>query len=269
MHNSIPADWLQPDWPAPAQVHALCTTRTGGYSAAPYDSLNLGTHVGDDLAMVQANRALLQQALGRRPVFLEQVHGTACVALTPDLPDGTQADACSLRAGQTGLACTIMVADCLPILLCDTAGSWVAAAHAGWRGLAGTQGQGVVEATLAEFYASKVPLAATEYAQAAPEIIAWLGPCIGPEAFEVGDEVRAAFVAAQPQASVHFVPHGDGKWLASLCGLARQRLAAAGVSRVYGNDGSNAWCTVNQPSRFFSHRRDRVSGRFAACIWLD
>jgi polyphenol oxidase len=272
MNNSdkaIPAEWLQPEWPAPPQVHALCTTRTGGYSSAPYDSLNLGTHVGDDLATVQANRALLQEALGRRPVFLEQVHGTACVPLTADVPDGTQADACSLQAGQTGLACTIMVADCLPVLLCDTAGSWVAAAHAGWRGLAGVRGQGVLESILAAFYASKVPLAVMEYAQEAPEIIAWLGPCIGPQAFEVGDEVRATFVAADPQASVHFVPHGAGKWLANLSGLARQRLQAAGVSRVYGNDGSPAWCTVGQPLRFFSHRRDRVSGRFAACIWLD
>jgi polyphenol oxidase len=269
MHNSIPSDWLQPDWPAPPQVRALCTTRTGGYSAAPYDSLNLGTHVGDDAAKVQANRALLQQALGRRPVFLEQVHGTACVPLTADVPDGTQADACSLHQGQAGLACTIMVADCLPILLCDTAGSWVAAAHAGWRGLAGAQGQGIAEATLADFYASKWPLARTDTSPAAPEVIAWLGPCIGPQAFEVGDDVRAAFVADYPQADAHFVPHGAGKWLASLSGLARQRLQAAGVDRVYGNDGSNAWCTVNQPSRFFSHRRDRVSGRFAACIWLD
>lgn len=272
MPKTMPADWIRPDWPAPPQVRALCTTRTGGYSAAPYDSLNLGTHVGDDLAKVQANRAVLQHAMGRRPVFLEQVHGTACVALTPDLPDGTQADACSLTPGQAGLAglaCTIMVADCLPILLCDTTGSWVAAAHAGWRGLAGAQGRGVVEATLAEFYASKVPLAGVDVARAAPEVIAWLGPCIGPQAFEVGDEVRAAFVADHLQASAHFVPQGAGKWLANLSGLARQRLLAAGVNRVYGNDGSPDWCTVGQASRFFSHRRDRVSGRFAACIWLD
>jgi polyphenol oxidase len=269
MPKTIPTDWLQPDWPAPPQVRALCTTRAGGYSAAPYDSLNLGTHVGDALEKVLANRALLQQAVGRRPVFLEQVHGTACVALTPDLPDGTQADACSLTADQAGLACTIMVADCLPILLCDAAGSWVAAAHAGWRGLAGAQGRGVVETTLAEFYASKVPLAGLDVAPVAPEIIAWLGPCIGPQAFEVGDEVRAAFVADHPQAQAYFVPHGAGKWLANLSGLARQRLEAAGVSRVYGNNGSPDWCTVGQPSRFFSHRRDRVSGRFAACIWLD
>ena len=268
----MPTHWLQPDWPAPPQVRALCTTRTGGSSAAPYDSLNLGTHVGDDLAEVQANRAVLRHAMGRRPVFLEQVHGTACVALTPDLPDGTQADACSLTAGQAGLAglaCTLMVADCLPILLCDTTGSWVAAAHAGWRGLAGAQGRGVVETTLANVYAPKVPLAGVDVARAAPEVIAWLGPCIGPQAFEVGDVVRAAFVADHPQASAHFVPHGAGKWLANLSGLARQRLLAAGVNRVYGNDGSPDWCTVGQASRFFSHRRDRVSGRFAACIWLD
>ncbi|MDZ7936821.1 MAG: peptidoglycan editing factor PgeF [Rhodoferax sp.] len=269
----MPNDWLRPDWPAPSQVRALCTTRGGGYSAAPYDSLNLGTHVGDDPAAVRVNRALLQRALGRRPVFLDQVHGTDCVALTAQLPDGTRADACSLTADAaaetSGLACTIMVADCLPVLLCDTAGTWVAAAHAGWRGLAGSQGRGIVEATLPTPYASKQPLALMAIAQEAPEIIAWMGPCIGPQAFEVGDEVRAAFVAAHPQATLHFAPHGPGKWLANLSALARQRLHAAGVSRVYGNDGSPEWCTVGQPSRFFSHRRDRVSGRFAACIWLD
>lgn len=276
MRESIPTDWLQPDWPAPRQVRALCTTRGGGHSPAPYDSLNLGTHVGDDPANVQANRALLQRALGRRPVFLEQVHGTDCVALTADTPDGMQADACYLTAAsvnkvdaEPNLACTIMVADCLPILLCDTTGTWVAAAHAGWRGLAGTQGRGVVETTLAKVYGSNRPLAAVDTAQAAPEVIAWLGPCIGPEAFEVGDEVRATFLETDPQASLHFVPHGPGKWFANLSALARQRLLAAGVSRVYGNDGSPPWCTVGQPSRFFSHRRDRVSGRFAACIWLD
>jgi polyphenol oxidase len=269
MNRSFPTDWLQPDWPAPPQVKALCTTRAGGHSAAPYDSLNLGTHVGDEMAKVEANRALLQQALGRRPIFLEQVHGMACVALAPDVPDGTQADACTLSADQAGLACTIMVADCLPILFCDTAGTWVAAAHAGWRGLAGVAGRGIAEATLETFYESKRPLAPVNNAGIATEIIAWLGPCIGPQAFEVGDEVRAAFVANHPQASVHFSPHGADKWLANLSGLARQRLQAAGVSRVYGNDGSAAWCTAGQPSRFFSHRRDRVSGRFAACIWLD
>ena len=263
---SVPTDWLVPSWPAPRGVKTLFTTRSGGQSRPPYDLLNLGTHVGDDLADVLANRAVLQRALGVRPVFLEQVHGTQVQVLAADTPDGTQADAC--LATQPGVACTIMVADCLPILLCDTTGTWVAAAHAGWRGLAGQGGVGVVESTLASVYASNLALAPVDIAQAAPETIAWLGPCIGPTAFEVGDEVRQAFVDVAPEASVCFVQAGPGKWLANLSALARQRLQAAGIHAIYGNDGSTPWCTVSNPSRFFSHRRDRVSGRLAACIWL-
>ena len=268
---SVPApgflpNWLVPDWPAPAGVNAVFTTRQGGQSRTPYDSLNLGTHVGDALADVLANRAVLQRALGVRPVFLEQVHGTQVQALTSDTPDGAVADAC--LSTQPGLACTIMVADCLSILLCDASGRWVAAAHAGWRGLAGQGGVGVLESTLAAVYASNRALAPANSAQKAPEIIAWLGPCIGPMAFEVGDEVRAAFVAGDAAAGTCFAPASPGKWLADLPALARRRLAAAGVMAVYGNDGSAPWCTVNNPSHFFSHRRDRVSGRLAACIWL-
>ncbi|MBX9818627.1 MAG: peptidoglycan editing factor PgeF, partial [Burkholderiaceae bacterium] len=237
-----------------------------GQSRPPYDSLNLGTHVGDVLADVQANRAVVQRALGVRPVFLEQVHGTQVQTLAPDMPDGATADACVSM--QPGLACTIMVADCLPILLCDDSGTWVAAAHAGWRGLAGQGGVGVVESTLAAIYASNQALAHADAARVAPEIIAWLGPCIGPTAFEVGDEVRQAFVDGCLAAAGCFVPAGPGKWRANLPALARQRLQAAGVKAVYGNDGSTPWCTVSNPSRFFSHRRDRVSGRLATCIWL-
>jgi YfiH family protein len=263
---SAPADWLVPDWPAPSGVKALCTTRNGGQSRPPYDLLNLGTHVGDTLADVQANRGVLQQALGVRPVFLEQVHGTQVQLLNATTPDGTPADAC--LATERGVACTIMVADCLPILLCDASASWVAAAHAGWRGLAGQGGVGVVESTMAAVYASNRALAHVDAAQAAPEIIAWLGPCIGPAAFEVGDEVRLAFVGGTPDAADCFAPASPGKWWANLPALARQRLRAAGIHAVYGNDGSTPWCTVSNPSRFFSHRRDRVSGRLAACIWL-
>nr|WP_315493366.1 peptidoglycan editing factor PgeF [uncultured Rhodoferax sp.] len=263
---SFSAGWMVPDWPAPLGVKALFTTRSGGRSRSPYDSLNLGTHVGDDVADVRANRAVLQRALGVRPVFLEQVHGIQVQVLAADTPDGTQADAC--LSTQPGVACTIMVADCLPILLCDTGGTWVAAAHAGWRGLAGQGGVGVVESTLAEVYASNRALATVDIAQAAPETIAWVGPCIGPTAFEVGDEVRQAFVDVASEASACFVPAGPGKWLANLPALARQRLQAAGIHAIYGNDGSTPWCTVSNPSRFFSHRRDRVSGRLAACIWL-
>jgi len=189
------------------------------------------------------------------------VHGWQVLELADDTPDDAVADACTATAPD--LACTVMVADCLPILLCDTRGTTVAAAHAGWRGLAGQGGRGVVEAVCASF-GSPAP---ENTAQVAPEIIAWLGPCIGPQAFEVGAEVRAAFVADLPRAASAFVPLPSGKWLANLPLLARQRLLAAGVHGIYGNDGSPSWCTVTNPSRFFSYRRDRVTGRQAACIW--
>jgi YfiH family protein len=256
-------EWLIPDWPAPAGVHALCTTRLGGVSGAPYDSLNLGDHVGDNPAHVAANRAILQQAIGAKPVFLNQVHGTQVLRLEAGTPHASVADACV--TDQPGIACTIMVADCLPVLFTTTDGVWVGAAHAGWRGLAGSEGVGVLEATLKAFNA----LALMNQGQVDAKIIAWLGPCIGSQAFEVGDEVRAAFVDQQAQAEQMFVPLGGGKWLANLAGLARQRLATLGITQVFGNNGSADWCTVTQSSRFFSHRRDRVSGRLAVCIWRD
>ena len=256
-------DWLLPVWSAPAHVRAVCTTRNGGVSASPYDSLNLGTHVGDDASAVAANRDRLQQAVGAKPVFLNQVHGTQLVELDRDTPDGASADGVYTR--QRGVACTIMVADCLPVLLCDVQGTQVAAVHAGWRGLAGTRGAGVLEQVYKQFR----PLALVDTAHVAPELIAWLGPCIGPTAFEVGAEVVEALIQAHPQALACFTPHAPGKWLANLPALARQRLAALGVTEVFGNDGSAPWCTVGNPLRFFSHRRDRVSGRLAACIWLE
>ncbi len=257
------SDWLQPDWPAPANVRAVCTTRNGGVSAAPYGSLNLGSHVGDDVSKVAHNRRLLQDALGAKPVFLNQVHGTDMLALAHATSDGASADGAYTR--NQGLACTIMVADCLPVLLCDAGGTQVAAVHAGWRGLAGDDGIGILEQALKRF----VPLALVESAQSTIELIAWLGPCIGPDAFEVGSDVVAAFTRTHPQAMECFKPLTGDKWLANLPALARQRLEALGVTRVFGNDGSPAWCTVANPLRFFSHRRDRVSGRQAACIWLD
>jgi YfiH family protein len=248
-------DWLIPDWPAPAGVRAVCTTRAGGRSLPPYDSLNLGDHVGDDPLAVGANRAVLAQALQAHPVFLQQVHGSGVVAIDAHTPHGTAADACHTH--QRGVACTIMVADCLPLLYTDRRGSFVAAAHAGWRGLAGQGGVGVLEALQAQL---AVP---------ADQVLVWLGPCIGPQAFEVGPEVKAAFELHDAQAASCFrSAAATGKWLADLPALARQRLAALGISQVYGNDGSPPWCTVSNPSRFFSHRRDRVSGRLAACIWL-
>lgn len=255
----------QPDWPAPPQVRAWCSTRgegpADGDSTAPYAFFNLGDHVGDAPAAVAANRARLQQHLGARPVFLQQVHGTAVLELEPNVADGAVADAALSR--QPGLACTVMVADCLPVLITDAAGSVVAAAHAGWRGLAG----GVLEQTLARLRALR-----PDDQSGAPNWLAWLGPCIGPESFEVGPEVRAAFVDQDPAAAACFRPHRAGKYLADLPALARRRLAAQGVERIHGNDGSAGWCTVQQPQRYFSHRRDQVarggSGRLAACIWL-
>ena len=233
-------DWLVPDWPAPAGVRALCSTRRGGVSSGNYQGLNLG-----------ANRALLRQAIGARPVFLKQVHGARLLPLDASTPDGEAADACTTTA--SSVACTIMVADCLPVLFTDKSGRRIAAAHAGWRGLAA----GVLERTVEGFGAEGRPMA-------------WLGPCIGPDAFEVGEEVKAAFEAAAPEAARCFKPAEQrGKWLADLAGLARQRLRAAGVVQLHGNDSSEAWCTVHNPLLFFSHRRDRVSGRFAACIWRD
>ncbi len=237
-------------------VKAGHSLRTGGVSQAPYDSFNLGDHVGDAPEAVAANRRQLTRTLGARPVFLKQVHGWGVQALP--CPDGTEADACWSLSPET--ACCMMVADCLPMLLSDDQGRVVAAAHAGWRGLCGRDGQGVVETLLAELRRHH-PNA---------HWLAWLGPCIGPQAFEVGDEVRAAFCAVDPGASAHFRPRIDvpGKWWCDLPALARDRLHAQGVDRVWGNDGGPDWCTVGQPQRYFSHRRDRVSGRFAAAIFL-
>lgn len=288
--TALPTDWLRPDWPAPAHVHALCTTRSPGVSLPPYDGFNLGDHVGDDPAAVQANRRALQQVLTAitphaHPVFLQQVHGTEVWELGRPAPAGACADA-SISAAP-GMACTIMVADCLPVLLTNRQGSVVAAAHAGWRGLAGVQGRGVLETALERFKAlaqSQQALTAMKNDEgaggtltaadgAADDALVWLGPCIGPKALEVGAEVRAAFCTDDARAEPHFQRSAGGKYHADLAGLARTRLQALGITKVYGNDSSEAWCTVGNPSRFFSHRRDAVSlggsGRFAVCIWRD
>ena len=275
MSGHFHPDWLVPDWPAPAGIKAVFTTRAGGVSAVPFDTMNLGSHVGDLHASVNANRHLLKVATGtKRAVFLNQVHGTRVELLDPATPDGQPADACMTEHRK--LACTVMVADCLPVLLASLDGTRVAAAHAGWRGLAGNAdaaGQGVIESVFKSFSA----LAQYRPARAATKIIAWLGPCIGPAAFEVGEEVRAAFEARQPQAARCFSAIGPGKYLADLPALACLRLQALGVTQVYGNDGSAPWCTAGNPSRFFSHRRDAgilgngfaTTGRMAASIWLD
>jgi len=255
---------LVPDWPAPARVHAACSGRAGGVSAAPYDSLNLGDHVGDDINAVMRNRERYTEALqGGFPVFMRQVHGTATVEIDETTEDGIEADACITTT--SAVACTIMVADCLPILFTDSEGQVVGAAHAGWRGLAGENGRGIVESLWESFW----PLVAADRAEAASRTLAWLGPCIGPRAFEVGGEVKEAFEVLDSSAGRFFAPSEDGKWLADLPALARARLHSLGIAAVYGNDGDDAWCTVTNPSRFFSHRRDRTSGRFAASIWLS
>ena len=277
----MPPDWLVPDWPAPVGVRAVFTTRHGGTSQSPWDSLNLGDHVGDVSNHVTANRVALAQVIASRPVFLKQVHGIGVEHLSAATPDGTVADACI--TAQRGLACAIMVADCLPVLLTNTDGTAVAAAHAGWRGLAGVDingkvgSQGVLEAVFSAFQASNRDIAQLNRALAAPEIIAWLGPCIGPSAFEVGAEVKAAFELSQPGAGQFFKFQTGDKYLADLAGLAKARLRNLGITQIYGNDSTAPWCTVGNPSRFFSHRRDtgaggnrfNTTGRMAACIWLS
>lgn len=278
---AIPADWLVPDWPAPAGVQALCTTRAGGISRPPYDSLNLGNHVGDDPAAVRANRFTLQSTLqthtpGARATFLNQVHGDGVAHLDLTTPDGTEADACVTAT--PGAVCTIMVADCLPVLLAHRSGMAVAAAHAGWRGLAGvgsaTPGHGVIESSMGALVkAVQRLMPGVSPAVVAADTLAWLGPCIGPQAFEVGREVRDAFLPGHSSA-YHAFSEGTGdRLLANLPLLARQRLAALGVGDVHGNDGSAPWCTVANAGTYFSHRRDAgplgSTGRMAACIWRD
>ena len=254
-------DWLVPDWPAPPHIQAVCTTRQGGVSQGIYAGLNLGTHVGDVLQAVQANRQRLQETIGARAVFLNQVHGTHVQAVDRHSEDSVDADAAITE--QSGIACTVMVADCLPVLFCDVQGRRVLAAHAGWRGLLGVDGQGVLERSVAAMEEG----ISTSGPPDREHLLAWLGPCIGPQAFEVGDEVREAFMATSTDSADCFKQVRPGKWLADLPALAKQRLAALGIERTFGNDSSQAWCTVADPSRFFSHRRDRVSGRMAACIW--
>lgn len=241
-----PTDWLAPAWPAPATVCAVSTTRHGGVSRGAWTALNLADHVGDAVAAVTENRRRLvaELALPSEPRWMRQVHGSAIARA--DIR-GDCADACV--AVKPGDVCVVMTADCLPVLFCNCSGTRVAAAHAGWRGLL----TGVLEATLARF--DDPP----------GDVIAWLGPAIGPEVFEVGDEVRAAFAAATPGAESQFRAGRAGHWWADINGLARQRLALAGVRAVSGGD----WCTFSDPARFFSYRRDGVTGRMASLIWLQ
>lgn len=244
---------ITPDWPVDGRVGALMSTRAGGVSAAPFDSLNLGRSAGDDAAAIDENRRRFAAALGARPVWMSQVHGARVLRLTAGAPPaGSMAEAADAAiTTEAGIACTVMVADCLPVLLAAPVGRGVGAAHAGWRGLAG----GVLDATVD---------ALCESTNCAPhELQAWLGPCIGPRQFEVGAEVLAAF-GGGARFLVRPRPDGQMRWLADLPGLARDRLQALGLTRI-GVDGG---CTVEQASRFFSFRRDGVTGRMAAAVWL-
>ena len=246
-------DLIRPDWPAPARVQACFTSRVGGVSDGVFAGPNLGAHVDDDPRRVAENRRQLREKLQltQEPIWLTQVHGTNVYRVQtadqaqPEAPP--PADAAVTRLPAVPL--TVMTADCLPVLFCDQAGSVVATAHAGWRGLC----EGVLEQTVA--------------AMGAPssEILAWLGPAIGSSAFEVGDEVRAAFLAQDRAAAEAFVPGASrGKWLADLYRLARQRLNGVGVTQIYGGQH----CTFSDPTRFYSYRRDGQTGRMSGLIWL-
>ncbi|QZA76885.1 peptidoglycan editing factor PgeF [Deefgea tanakiae] len=231
-----------PDWPAPARVKSLQTTRHGGVSTAPYDSFNLGDHVGDATNAVATNR----QQLPSPAAWLKQTHSTTVVdaaAVTKPI----EADASVCRS--VGVVSVVMTADCLPVLLCDQHGTVVAAAHAGWRGLC----DGIIEATID---AMDVP---------ADTLMAWLGPAIGPTAFEVGDDVRNEFVRHDAAAASAFTAQPNGKWLGNMYQLARQRLNQKGVVEIYGGTE----CTVSNSEQYFSYRRDGVTGRMASLIWLE
>lgn len=259
MRQIYTLEMIRPKWPAPGRVHAFTTTRCGGVSAAPHDTFNLAQHVGDEEPRVLENRRRLQLAIalennaagrahaGRlpEPAWLEQVHGTRVVTLGDEAPPGPADAAVAFRPGPV---CAVLTADCLPVLLCDRRGTRVGLAHAGWRGLA----QGVVDAAI------------TALDCAPSELIAWLGPAIGPGAYEVGAEVRAAF-EKDSSVDAAFEPNSRGRWQANLYAIARAQLARAGVTSVHGGDH----CTYAEPARFFSFRRDGQCGRMASLIWLE
>lgn len=236
-------DLIEPDWPAPAWVRAVSTTRAGGVSQGPYTSLNLGTACGDAPDRVAENRHRLEVGCGASFFWLQQRHTVDCVEA-----GGTDNAADASWTSQSGLACCVLSADCLPVLFCHRNRPLVGAAHAGWRGLAA----GVLESCLAAMDCEP------------GELLAWLGPCIGPERFEVGDEVRDAFTNGHPDDRQYFQPAQPGHWMADLPGLARARLQRAGLSELSGGH----WCTYNAPQKFFSYRRDSVTGRMATGIWL-
>lgn len=242
----IELGWIPAEWPAPANVRAGTTSRSGGVSLPPYDTLNLAQHVGDEPVAVEENRHRLHQylQLQTEPIWLNQVHG---IHVCSDVDRGTTADACiSTKAGKV---CVVMTADCLPVLICDRAGTMVAAAHAGWRGLAA----GVINQTV-----DRMSVAPTE-------LLVWLGPAIGPRAFEVGDDVRDAFLKQDAGYTSAFIPNAHGKWLMDIYQAARHQMAGLGVTQVYGGD----YCTYEQAELFYSYRREQTTGRMASLIWLS
>ena len=245
-------DWIVPDWPAPDNVEAVFTTRNGGFSSGAYASLNLGDHVGDDPEIVSRNRMLLHDMLPSAPNWLKQVHGKTVINADDDCAIPCHADASFSR--HPGSVCAVLVADCLPILICDHEGTLVSAIHAGWRGLAA----GVIEQAVSEMSAAN---------RGSPRLMAWLGPAIGPDHFEVGDEVRRAFIAQDMLSIQAFRRSGAlpaRKWLADLFLLARLSLNRAGITEIYGGTE----CTFSNRERFFSYRRDGTTGRMAGLIWL-
>jgi YfiH family protein len=245
MTDRIPL--VRADWPAPAHVKAVTTTRLGGFSAGSYESMNLGDHVGDDAESVRRNRRLLRDTFNiPEPSWLKQVHGIDVVEAEFDQA-GAVADGSYTE--MVGTVCAVLTADCLPVFLCDRQGTKVAVLHAGWRGLAA----GVIESGV---LAMRLP---------GEELLAWLGPGIGPESYEVGDDVREVFVAHDSEAASAFRAHGSGKWRVDMYALARQRLLGMSVGAVYGGDR----CTFRERDRFFSYRRDGVTGRMASLIWLE
>lgn len=240
---------IKPLWPAPATVNAMMTTRTGGYSQHQYATLNLADHVKDDPAIVQKNRAVLKEFIPSDPVWLNQQHTTNVLTIEQDFVASTEkADAAVTR--QTNRVLAVMTADCLPILLCNRAGTVVGAVHAGWRGLC----EGIIEKALLAMECS------------AEDIYAWLGPAIGPDVYEVGEEVRTAFITVDPEATLAFKSSQQAdKWLCNLYLLAKQRLVKAKVSSITGGE----YCTYTDKDTFFSYRRENVCGRMASLIWLS
>jgi YfiH family protein len=250
------SDWIVPDWPAPPNVAALFTTRdvVNGSSSSAYASFNLGDHVGDNPMTVKKNRAALRRFLPNEPRWLKQVHGAGVVRLDEHdcaVPHSAPQIGDAAFSRHPGTACAVLVADCLPILLCDHAGTVVAVVHAGWRGLA----QGVIERTVCAI--GTLPT----------RLMAWLGPAIGPNHFEVGEEVRQTFITNDERSGAAFIPHSsrEDKWFADLFLLARQRLQKAGVPEIYGG----GICTFSDPAKFYSYRRDGNCGRMAGLIWLE